>query len=79
MPSVVRASVLSKPRLFASGWRAAQLLCQRFGAMRQAMAGRRALARMDDRMLADIGLSQSEAAYEMNRKPWDTAPLGLPR
>jgi uncharacterized protein YjiS (DUF1127 family) len=43
--------------------------------MRQAMAGRRALARMDDRMLADIGRSQSEAAFEMNRKPWDTAPL----
>jgi uncharacterized protein YjiS (DUF1127 family) len=42
--------------------------------MRQAMAGRRALARMDDRMLADIGISRRDAAYEMNRKPWDTAP-----
>jgi len=75
MPSLVRAAVVSKPRLFASVWGAAQLLCQRFGAMRQAMSGRRALARMDARMLADIGLSQSEAAFEMNRKPWDTAPL----
>jgi uncharacterized protein YjiS (DUF1127 family) len=42
--------------------------------MRQAMAGRRALARMHDRKLADIGISRSHAAYKMNRKPWDTAP-----
>jgi uncharacterized protein YjiS (DUF1127 family) len=43
--------------------------------LRQTVAGRRALARMDERMFADIGISQSEAAFEMNRKPWDTAPL----
>jgi uncharacterized protein YjiS (DUF1127 family) len=42
--------------------------------MRQAMAGRRALARMDDRTLADIGISRGQAEFEMNRKPWDTAP-----
>jgi uncharacterized protein YjiS (DUF1127 family) len=36
------------------------------------MAERRALAQMDERMFADIGISQSEAAFEMNRKPWDT-------
>jgi len=76
MPSVPRATTLSKPGLFTNIWAAAQRLCRHFGAMRQAMASRRALARMDDRMLADIGLSQSEAAFEMNRKPWDTAPSG---
>ena len=42
--------------------------------MRAAIAGRRALAAMDARMLADIGLSASEAMEEIGRKPWDTAP-----
>ena len=42
--------------------------------MRAAIAGRRALAAMDARMLADIGLSACEAMEEIGRKPWDTAP-----
>jgi uncharacterized protein YjiS (DUF1127 family) len=41
--------------------------------MRQAVAGRRAIARMDARMLADIGLSRAEAQHEVNRLPWDIA------
>lgn len=36
--------------------------------------GRRALAAMDDRMLADIGLSRAEALAEASRAPWDLAP-----
>lgn len=36
---------------------------------------RRQLARMDDRMLKDIGLTRSEALRESERAPWD---IGLP-
>jgi uncharacterized protein YjiS (DUF1127 family) len=50
---------------------------QRWTEMRAAMAGRRALAAMDARMLADIGLSACEAAEEINRKPWDTASRNI--
>jgi uncharacterized protein YjiS (DUF1127 family) len=38
------------------------------------MATRRQLAAMDQRMLADIGISQAEAQEEANRPFWDTAP-----
>jgi uncharacterized protein YjiS (DUF1127 family) len=74
MPAVERALPFWKPMVFAHLCAAAQLLFHRFRTMRQAVAGRRALAGMDARMFADIGISQSEAAFEMNRKPWDTAP-----
>lgn len=47
---------------------------QRWTEMRAAIAGRHALAAMDARMLADIGLSACDAAEEISRKPWDTAP-----
>lgn len=33
---------------------------------------RRMLAAMDDRMLADIGISRADAAMEADRLPWDT-------
>jgi uncharacterized protein YjiS (DUF1127 family) len=46
---------------------------RRWAEIRAAIAGRRALAAMDARMLADIGLSTCEATEEINRKPWDTA------
>jgi uncharacterized protein YjiS (DUF1127 family) len=46
----------------------------KLAAIRHAVGGRRALARMDGRMLADIGISRCEAAQEINRKPWDTSP-----
>ncbi len=42
--------------------------------MRRAMEGRKAISRMDARMLADIGLSRAEALEEINRKPWDIGP-----
>jgi len=42
--------------------------------VRRAWQGRRALATMDARMLADIGFSRADAETEINRKPWDIAP-----
>jgi uncharacterized protein YjiS (DUF1127 family) len=36
-------------------------------------AGRRQLALMDQRMLADIGISRAEAEEEANRPVWDVA------
>jgi len=50
-----------------------RLASRRLEEIRVTVAGRRALAKMDARMLADIGLSPSEAAEEVNRKPWDIA------
>jgi len=41
-------------------------------AMRQAIEGRREIARMDDRMLSDIGISRGEAQVEASRRPWET-------
>ncbi len=43
--------------------------------VRKTWQGRRALATMDARMLADIGFSRADAQIEINRKPWDIAPL----
>ncbi len=40
----------------------------------QAIETRRQLAEMDHRMLADIGISRSEALDEAGRAPWDLAP-----
>ena len=37
----------------------------------RAVEERRLLATLDDRMLADIGVSRSEAYRESNRAPWD--------
>lgn len=39
----------------------------------QAATTRHLLAEMDDRMLADIGVSRAEAQLEANRAPWDIA------
>ena len=44
----------------------------RLDQMREAVRGRRAMAAMDARMLADIGVSRAEAEAEVNRWPWDT-------
>ena len=41
-------------------------------AMWRAITTRRMLAEMDDRMLADIGISRAQAAFEADRLPWDT-------
>ncbi len=42
--------------------------------VRKTWRGRRALAAMDARMLADIGFSRADAQIEINRRPWDIAP-----
>ena len=42
-----------------------------FNHVRAARRSRRELGQMNDRMLADIGLSRSEAQTEANRKFWD--------
>lgn len=41
---------------------------------RRTAEGRRALAAMDDRMLADLGLGRAEALREASRAPWDLGP-----
>ena len=43
-------------------------------AMWRVVTTRRMLAEMDDRMLADIGISRAQAAFEADRLPWDTEP-----
>lgn len=44
------------------------------GRVLRAIETRRQLAEMDPRMLADIGISRSEALEEARRAPWDLAP-----
>ena len=39
--------------------------------MIRAVITRRMLVEMDDRMLADIGISRAEALHESARSPWD--------
>ena len=43
-------------------------------AMYHALVTRRQLARLDDRMLKDIGLSRADALAEAARAPWDVGP-----
>jgi uncharacterized protein YjiS (DUF1127 family) len=42
-----------------------------FRLMLRAIATRRQLAAMDDRMLQDIGISRADALREADRLPWD--------
>lgn len=53
---------------------AAKRLFEHLRAMRHALAGRIALAEMDERMFADIGISRTDAVFEIGRRPWDTVP-----
>lgn len=43
-------------------------------AMYEALVTRRQLARLDERMLKDIGLSRADALAEAARAPWDLGP-----
>lgn len=56
-------TVIARPRLG-----------RRLGEMLRAIRTRRQLARMDDRMLKDIGLSRAEALAEAGRAPWNLDP-----
>lgn len=40
-----------------------------------AIATRRELEHLDERMLHDLGLSKADVAREVRRAPWDTAPV----
>jgi uncharacterized protein YjiS (DUF1127 family) len=48
----------------------------RLRAMVAAARSRRALSELDDRLLADIGLTRSDVWRETQRKPWDLAFAG---
>jgi uncharacterized protein YjiS (DUF1127 family) len=61
-------------QLFSRVPSAISLAAFRLHELYHAIEGRHALGRMDDRMLADIGISRSQAQFEMSRKPWDVAP-----
>jgi uncharacterized protein YjiS (DUF1127 family) len=64
------ARVASPHRARRSAWRAATA---RVAEIVRAVRTRRLLATMDDRLLADIGVSRGEALFEATRAPWDTA------
>jgi uncharacterized protein YjiS (DUF1127 family) len=51
-----------------------RLVIAKLRAIKHAIEGRRHLMKMDARMLADIGISASQARHEADRKPWDIAP-----
>jgi uncharacterized protein YjiS (DUF1127 family) len=53
-----------------------RLVIAKLRAIKHAIEGRRHLMTMDARMLADIGISASQARHEASRKPWDIAPFG---
>jgi uncharacterized protein YjiS (DUF1127 family) len=79
MPAVGSALALAEPGFIAAVGRRVRRLLHRLRAMREAAAGRRALAVMDARMFADIGISHGDAVFEMNRKLWNTAPSPVSR
>jgi len=47
------------------------------GQSMRAIATRRQLAQMEDRMLKDIGISRTDALEEARRAPWDIGPKGV--
>jgi uncharacterized protein YjiS (DUF1127 family) len=59
---------LGRQRPQAGVWSSAR---NRLLAMVQARRSRRVLARMDDHMLADIGLGRGDAMMEAARPMWD--------
>ncbi len=63
----LRAGIGEGARMgFARIWRAA-------GAVARVLTTRRGLADMDDRMLADLGISRAQAQFEMSRPVWELA------
>ena len=58
----------SPPRTRAVSWHD---VWQRARTITRVRTTRRILAEMDDRLLADIGVSRSEAIVEANRPFWD--------
>ena len=66
MPLILTQHLPSLPRLH----RPFAQLARHVAAYLRALESRRALARMDDHMLSDIGISRVQAEFEVNRKPW---------
>lgn len=76
---------ISSPRAFRTAtapggsvraWAGA--LWARLALMRRVAETRRELGTLNPRLLADIGLSRSEAAQEAERWPWDLEPNRRP-
>ncbi len=55
---------------FLSGTGAVSILARVLNSWRQRAQSRKYLARLDERMLRDIGLDQQTAAYEISRRFW---------
>lgn len=66
--------VLIRPVRLPSLTKGVKRLLGRLAGMRRMIQGRRAIAQMDARMLADIGISRADALEEARRKPWDAGP-----
>lgn len=62
-----RSLVVLRPGLFRAA-------VQVVASVARAVSTRRELAAMDDRMLADIGISRADAHAEAQRAPWDVTP-----
>ncbi len=67
--TAARATTGTTPRAAVSG--IVRLWFGLVARMSRAVEERRLLATLDDRMLADIGVSRAEANREANRAPWD--------
>ena len=63
------ARVAPSRRVRRPAWR---IVMARLAEIVRAVRTRRLLATMDDRLLADIGISRGEALFEATRAPWDT-------
>ena len=64
MPAFHHISILARPRPVRGLWR-------RLFDLAALAQSRRALARLDDRLLRDIGLTREDAEAELARPPWD--------
>ncbi len=67
----MRIAALLRPHTAA---RPSRSFLARFGQILALSRSRRALARLDDHLLRDIGLSRSEAEAEAARDDWDVPP-----
>ncbi len=71
MPSLSQITLRLKATALEQIYHAVSVTISRLRLMALAVEGRRCLARMDERMLSDIGISPGQAQHEMARLPWD--------
>ena len=62
----------SASHVLARGWHAVR-------AVARVLTTRQKLLDMDDRMLADLGISRAQAQFELSRSAWDIAEERLRR